>query len=84
MRTIILTMLMTLLAASLLCQITYSDALLKSAEAGNAKAQCDLGVCYYDGLGIDKDYNKSMEWFDKSAKQGYAEAQFRMAGFMTD
>ena len=37
-------------------------------------AQYGLGV-YYDGIGDDK---TAVEWFTKSAEQGYASAQFAL------
>ena len=49
--------------------------LLKLAEKGNAIAQSELGIRYYDGNGVTQDYKKAVEWFTKSAEQGYAEAQ---------
>ena len=30
----------------------YSPELVKKAEAGDAKAQYDLGICYYEGTGV--------------------------------
>ena len=53
----------------------------KAAEKGVAKAQCDLGNCYYYGYGVEKDYTKAVEWYRKAAEQGFAEAQYKL-GFM--
>ena len=38
----------------------------KSAEE-YYKAQIELGVCYYNGLGRSKDLDKEIFWFEKSA-----------------
>lgn len=43
----------------------------KSAEQGNAQAQCQLGAIYLD----KKDYTESMKWSLKAAEQGSAFAQ---------
>ena len=34
-----------------------------------------LGICYYYGIGIEKDANKAVELYQKAAKQGLAAAQ---------
>lgn len=44
------------------------------ANKGDAKAQCDLGSCYYSGDGVGKSYTKAVEWFKKSSMQGYGPA----------
>lgn len=51
------------------------NALKKSAEQGDAKAQYNLGVCYYNGNGVEKDYQEAVKWYRKAAEQGIAEAQ---------
>ena len=33
----------------------------KAAEAGNARAQCNLGWCYENGVGVEKDPVKAVE-----------------------
>lgn len=47
----------------------------KEAVAGNARAQYDLSVMYYEGEGVPKDVAKTMEWLHKAAAQGFADAQ---------
>lgn len=41
----------------------------KAAEQENAKAEYNLGNCYYYG------YGEAEKWYTKAAEQGYAEAQ---------
>ena len=31
---------------------------------------------YYEGLGVDQNYQKAFEWIEQAANQGYANAQF--------
>jgi TPR repeat protein len=50
----------------------------RQAAAGDAKAQCNLGVAYYNGDGVPKDEAEAIRWFRKAADQGYAEAQFNL------
>ena len=54
------------------------NALKKSAEQGDAKAQYNLGVCYYNGYGVEKDYQEAVKWYHKAAEQGDAMAQFNL------
>jgi len=46
------------------------------AEQGNAAAQYSLGLMYYDGKGVLRDYNEAVKWFTKAAEQGHADSQF--------
>ncbi len=45
------------------------------AENGDADAQNYLGILYYLGFGIQKDYKKALEWYERSARAGHADAQ---------
>ncbi len=60
-------------------QNNYSDAakcFAKAAEQGYPKAQCHLGICYMDGLGVAKDEAEAVKWFSKAAEQGVAHAEY--------
>ena len=48
------------------------------AEQGYARAQCNLGNCYYYGKGVTKDYSQAVYWYRKSAEQGNAPAQYNL------
>ena len=52
------------------CEIDFDKAIewyQKAYEMGSQKAAFKLGYMYFKGLGsIDQDYNKALEWFDKS------------------
>ena len=59
----------------------YSQAVkwyLKSAEQGHIEAQVQLGICYANGLGVDKDENKAYYWWQKAAEQGHESAIYFM------
>ena len=47
----------------------------KAAAQGYTQTQHNLGVCYYNGRGVEKDEQKAVEWYQKAAEQGYAQAQ---------
>ena len=49
-----------------------------AAEQGDAKAQCDLGVMYFEGQGVAQDYAEACKWYRKAAEQGYALAQYNL------
>ena len=40
----------------------------KAAEQGHAVAQCYLGFCYADGVGIEKDLDKALRWFTQATE----------------
>lgn len=52
----------------------------KAAEQGYAPAQFNLGVCYANGAGVEKDMVEAVKWFRKAAEKGMPEAQWAMAG----
>jgi TPR repeat protein len=45
------------------------------AEAGDAKAQLQLGAAYEDGNGVHQNDEQAVNWYRKTAEQGDAEAQ---------
>ena len=49
------------------------------AKKGDAKAQNNIGSCYYNGCGAERDLKKSVKWWMKSAEQGYSVAQNNLA-----
>ncbi|HEY5720101.1 MAG TPA: tetratricopeptide repeat protein [Gammaproteobacteria bacterium] len=51
------------------------------AEAGDPVAQVYMGLAYYNGHGVAEDDAVSLDWFRRSAEQGYAEGQFQL-GYM--
>ena len=48
------------------------------AEQGDAAAQFNLGVIYYEGRGVQQDYNQAAAWYRKAAEHGHAKAQFNL------
>ena len=46
----------------------------KAVEQGLDDAQKDLGVCYYNGLGVDQDILEGVKWFIKAKDQGHEDA----------
>lgn len=55
----------------------YSQAVkwyLKSAEQNHVEAQVQLGICYANGLGVEKNEHKAYYWWQKAASQGHESA----------
>ncbi len=46
------------------------------AEQGDARAQFNLGLIYYNGKGVPQDYKEAVKWLSLSAEQGDVDAQF--------
>lgn len=49
--------------------------LQKAAEVGSLDAMCDLGDCYYDGEGVEKNMGLAVKWLTKAADSGMVKAQ---------
>ena len=60
---------------SVLAQTPNIAALLRGAQAGDAKAQFNLAQAYFEGTGIPRDFAKGLDWLRKSASAGYAGAE---------
>lgn len=54
---------------------------LELAEAGNPKAQYNIGVLYDLGNGVEQDRAEAAIWYRKAADQGHEKAQFNL-GFL--
>jgi TPR repeat protein len=48
------------------------------AKAGNPLAQTRLGLLYYHGHGVRESDAAALQWFERAARQGLAEAQFQL------
>ena len=48
------------------------------AEKGNSVAQYNLGYCYANGEGVEKDKEQAVFWYRKAAEQGNAVAQYNL------
>ena len=52
--------------------------LKRDAEAGDAIAQYNLGLCYANGNGVEVDLAETVRWLRKAAEQGLPQAQFNL------
>jgi uncharacterized protein len=58
--------------------MTFAD-WLPLAEAGNAEAQCQVGVAYVNGTGVSQDFVRGLAWLDKSSDAGFPYARYVLA-----
>ncbi|RXK85308.1 tetratricopeptide repeat protein [Filimonas effusa] len=56
------------------------ELITKAAGKGNIDALIKLGECYRDGLYVDQDYTKAMQFFQKAAAKGSATGMYRVGG----
>ena len=58
------------------CSLELSlDELKQKAEQGDADAQYNLGLMYYNGEGVPQDDTEAVRWWRAAAEQGFANAQ---------
>ena len=67
-----------LLAAAGFAQAPDFAETKQKAEAGDANAQYNLGIMYYEPNGVPRDYAEAMSWYRKAADQGLASAQYKL------
>ncbi len=48
------------------------------ATQGDATAQYQLGLLYYQGLGIRQNYDEASHWYLRAGQQGHADAQYSL------
>ncbi|MEA1898796.1 MAG: tetratricopeptide repeat protein [Bacteroidota bacterium] len=74
-------LLLILILFTPLTSYSQNQETLEKAKSGDAQAQFELGIVYFEGNDVDKNYEKAMIWFEKSGSQGNANAQNKL-GFM--
>ena len=47
----------------------------KAPNQGNENAQCNLGLCYYYGYGVNINYSEALKWLHLAAKNGNERAK---------
>ncbi|KAI9238944.1 MAG: kinase-like domain-containing protein [Podila humilis] len=52
--------------------------LFRAAQRGMSGAQCNLGTAYARGKGVEQSDELAVQWYLKSAAQGFSEAQERL------
>ncbi len=75
----LLLMLLLLSPAAYAEQAVDIESLQQGAAAGNAYDQLNLGAAYDNGIGVERDIDQALQWYQRAAEQGVAEAQFNLA-----
>jgi len=52
---------------------------LPLANHGDVRAQYALGRLYEKGKGVDRDFNKAYDWYQKAAQKNHPDSQYRVA-----
>lgn len=80
MKKAILLFLTALMTMGAMAQTDIQE-LQRKANAGDAAAQCQLGVCYQYGRGVTRSNEMAFKWYKKAAEQGNADAMVSLAGY---
>lgn len=73
-------------------KVWYTDAIengaiewfIEKAEEGVPQIQAQLGYCYTNGIGVEKDENKGLHWTRQSAEKGNARGQFNLGVYFQE
>lgn len=57
---------------------------IEKAEEGVPQIQAQLGYCYTNGIGVEKDENKGLHWTRQSAENGNARGQFNLGVYFQE
>jgi uncharacterized protein len=77
-RTLAVFAVILLLAVAVNAQDSNIGELRKKADAGDAKAQNELGVAYRMGDGIARNKQEALKWYLMSARQAFSDAMFNL------
>ena len=50
----------------------------QAANKGDSNAQLNLGICYYYGNGVARDFAEAVKWYRKAAEQENGDAQLAL------
>ena len=78
MRVIKLTALLTLSFLTYAFANPELDQLKVKAESGDVEAQYELGMKYFYGRGVDKNFFEAEKWFHEAAEQGHVYSQYEL------
>ena len=73
-----------LLPGLLLAAEVNLETLRTQAKAGDAMAQLNLGAAYDNALGVERNIEQALHWYQLAAEQGLAEAQFNLAHLLVE
>jgi TPR repeat protein len=56
----------------------------KVAKQGDVVSEYDLGLCFENGTGVDKDLQQAAVWYQKAADQSYVDAENNLGNMYED
>lgn len=59
-------------------RVKAAECYLRSAELGNPETQYKIATCYESGIGVKKDLDKALYWYQQAAEQGWQVAIDRL------
>mgnify|MGYP000884828319 CR=1 FL=1 len=57
---------------------------IRKADQGDVDAQYNLGIIYYHGEGVARNFEEALSWFHKAAEQNDADAQYNLGRLYLD
>lgn len=51
----------------------------RAAERGSPRGKYSMGLAYYHGRGVPRDYAEALRWYRQAAEAGYAQAMNNLA-----
>ena len=51
---------------------------LEAAKRGNVNAMYEVGVCYRQAIGVDKNLDEAFAWLERAMAEGHREAKERL------
>ena len=51
---------------------------LRAANQGESQSQCNLGIAYLSGRGVEADPSTALMWFTRAAHQGHVQAMYNL------
>lgn len=66
------------------CKQIDIDTLARLAKEGNAQAQCFLGICHADGIGVPKDISKAWDLYIQASEQDEALALYMLSTYYAE
>ena len=76
-KVVVILSVMAMLCVCTAWAISFDSARVAAAK-GDAAAQCQMGLFYMNGIGVDRDEDKAVEWLNKAAAQNHAQAQYNL------
>lgn len=49
-----------------------------TAKSDDLSAEYNMGICYYNGTGVDKNHVEAVRWFRRAAENGHEDAMYNL------